>query len=509
MRRLYFTITIGVMALIMLGCGHVHQHGGHGHGGYAHGGHGHGGHEHDENLQLTAYNDLFEVHAEVSPLVVDETAEVVAHFTWLRDFKPLEAGTVTATLTVWGESDAQTRYEPVREGIYKFYINPQAAGRGEMSFEIVSNDIHSTVVVRNVMVYDDDHEAYHAAEDAKATSSNGVVFTKEMSWKVDFSTDSCRKMPFGQVIHTIGRVQPSQGDEYAITAKADGIVSITGELTEGKSVRAGQTLFSIESNGLAEGNLDVRYQEAENNYQLAKAEYERKQTLAADNIVSNSDLQQARTRYENAKTLYQNLKRNFSAGRQSVGTPISGYIRQLSVRNGDFVHAGQTMAVVSQNRDLFVKAEVQPKYYPMLSEIASATFRSPATGASYTLEKLGGQLISYGKSVDLQHPLIPILFRINNTNDWIPGSFVELRYRSQWQQHYAQAVQLRETVERYGAVFSQHDNADLLYKAYTSGEMPLLNYLLETEYYLSAYAKQLQAQRELELTLSELNVFSL
>ncbi len=86
---------------------------------------------------------------------------------------------------------------------------------------------------------------------------------------------------------------------------------------------------------------------------------------------------------------------------------------------------------------------------------------------------------------------------------------VELRYRSQWQRLYAQAAQLRETVERYAAVFSQHDNADLLYKAYTSGEMPLLNYLLETDYYLSAYEKQLQAQRDLELTLSELNGFRL
>ena len=86
---------------------------------------------------------------------------------------------------------------------------------------------------------------------------------------------------------------------------------------------------------------------------------------------------------------------------------------------------------------------------------------------------------------------------------------VELRYRSQWQRLYAQATQLRETVERYAAVFSQHNNADLLYKAYISGEMPLLNYLLETDYYLSAYVKQLQAQRDLELTLSELNGFRL
>lgn len=416
---IFFVIMTSIMALMMAGCGHAHKH---------------EAHEHNENLQLTAYNDLFEVYAEVSPLVVNETAEVVAHFTWLRDFKPLEARTVTATLTVGGKTVSQTMETPVREGIYKFSITPPAKGNGQMSFEIICNGTSSTIIVPNVTVYDDAHEAQHAAAAAKATSSNGVVFTKEMSWKVDFSTDSCCKTPFGQVIHTMGQVQPSQGDEYAITAKADGIVSINGELTEGKSVKAGQTLFSIESGGLAEGNLDVRYQEAENNYLLAKAEYERKQSLAADNIVSSSDLQQAKTRYENAKTLYQNLKRNFSSGRQSVGAPISGYLRQLSVRNGDFVHAGQTMVVVSQNRDLFVKAEVQPKYYAMLSEITSATFHNPSTGASYSLEELGGQLVSYGKSVDLQHPLIPVLFRINNTKDWIPGAFVELYIRTQGSQ---------------------------------------------------------------------------
>lgn len=370
---IFFVIAAGVMATMMAGCGHAHKH---------------EAHEHDENLQLTAYNDLFEVYAEVSPLVVNEAAEVVAHFTWLRNFKPLETGTVTATLTVGGKTVSQTMEKPAREGIYKFSITPSATGIGQLSFEIASNSTRSVITVPNVTVYADAHEAQHAAADAKAASSNGVVFTKEMSWKVDFSTHSCRTMPFGQVIRTMAQVQPSQGDEYAITAKADGIVSINGELTEGKLVKAGQALFSIESGGLAEGNLDVRYQEAENNYLLAKAEYERRQALAADNIVSNSELQQAKTHYENAKSVYQNLKRNFSSGRQSVGAPISGYLRQLSVRNGDFVRAGQTMAMVSQNRDLFVKAEIQPKYYPMLSEIASATFRNPATGVSYSLEEL-------------------------------------------------------------------------------------------------------------------------
>lgn len=86
---------------------------------------------------------------------------------------------------------------------------------------------------------------------------------------------------------------------------------------------------------------------------------------------------------------------------------------------------------------------------------------------------------------------------------------LEVQLRGQWQQRFAQPAQLQETVNRYAEVFANHDNADLLYKAYTSGAMPLLNYLLETDYYLSAYTKQLETRRDLELTLSELNAFNL
>lgn len=65
-------------------------------------------HGHDESLQLTAYNNYFEVYAEVTPLVKGEASDVVAHFTHLNNFKPIEKGAVTATLTIAGESVSQT-----------------------------------------------------------------------------------------------------------------------------------------------------------------------------------------------------------------------------------------------------------------------------------------------------------------------------------------------------------------------------------------------------------------
>lgn len=128
----------------------------------------------------------------------------------------------------------------------------------------------------------------------------------------------------------MAQVLPAQGDERVVAAKANGIVTLTANgLTEGKAVSSGQALMTIESSGMADDNLRVRYQEAESAYRLAKAEYERKQSLAADRIVSESDLQRAQGEYERAEATYRNLRSNFSSGRQTATASISGYVKQL------------------------------------------------------------------------------------------------------------------------------------------------------------------------------------
>lgn len=35
-------------------------------------------------------------------------------------------------------------------------------------------------------------------------------------------------------------------------------------------------------------------------------------------------------------------------------------------------------------------------------------------------------MVSYGKSVDANNPLLPVVFKVNNTIDLLPGSFVEM-----------------------------------------------------------------------------------
>lgn len=410
-------------------------------------------HAHDESLRLTAYNADFEIFAEAQPFVVGKESTILAHFSHLANFKALTGGSITVSLIVGTEGIRQTVEKPIQDGIYLFAVKPSQIGIGKLIFDIKTPEGTSQITVPNIKIFDDEDTAQHDAIDAVVSSNNGVLFTKEQSWKVDFATDEARREPFGQVIKATAQIQPSQIDENVIVAKASGIVKFSSDnIVEGKAVGSGQTLFSLNSSGLADNNLDVRYSEALSEYNRAKADYERKKELIKDRIVSQRELTDAETAYKNAEAVYNNLNRNFSSGRQAISSPINGFIKQVLVRNGEYAEAGQPVLVVSQNRDLLIKAELQPKFFDALGTIQSANIRVMNSNLSYTLEDLKGKVISYGKSTDLSNPLIPVVFQVQNSIGLLPGSFVEMYIKLQTN-NYALTIPNESIVEEMGSYF--------------------------------------------------------
>ena len=407
-------------AFLTVGCGHRHDQVADEH-----------AHAHDEIIQLTAYNADFELFAKATPFVVGETSDILAHFSRLENFKPLAEGSITVSLIVGAYNVRQTLEQPIRTGIYHFSLQPIATGAGKLIFDIKTSKGVSQITVTDITVYTDEHDAHEAAAESSPSSSNGIRFTKEQSWKIDFATTEAIHEPFGHIIRTTAQIQPSQGDERTIVAKASGTVVFNSSITEGKNVSSGQTLFTIDGSATADNNLSVRYAEAESEYARAKAEYERKAELAKDNIVSQSDLLQAKTQFTNAEANYNNLKTNFSAGKQSIISPIGGYVTTVLVQNGQFVEAGQPVLIVSQNRDLFLKAELQPRYFDLLGNIISANIRTLSNNRVYSLEELNGKALSYGKTADINNPLIPVIFKVNNKAGFLAGSFVEMFIKTQ------------------------------------------------------------------------------
>lgn len=275
--------------------------------------------------------------------------------------------------------------------------------------------------------HDHDHHHHDEEDHHHDVPANSVKFTEEQSSIIDFATAEVSKEKFGRVIKTTAQVVSAAGDEQVAASRASGIVRFAGgDIVEGASVKKGQRLFTIESSGMADGNMNVRYQEAAANYQAAKAEYERKAELAKDRIVSQAELERSRAAYEGAKAAYDNLKGNFSPSGAVVCAPMSGYIKNIGVQNGGYVEAGQAVVTISQNKDLYLRAELSPRYYASLRNIKTANIELPDGGGVYTLEELKGAFVNYGKASDSQNPLIPVTFRIQNCGNLIAGSFVKL-----------------------------------------------------------------------------------
>ena len=74
---------------------------------------------------------------------------------------------------------------------------------------------------------------------------------------------------------------------------------------------------------------------------------------------------------------------------------------------------------------------------------------------------------------------------------------------------FEQCRELAGNISRYESVFEKNSNDELLYRAFTGGELSLLDYLLELEYYFNSYEKLMQTQRDLRLALAELYAYEL
>lgn len=84
-----------------------------------------------------------------------------------------------------------------------------------------------------------------------------------------------------------------------------------------------------------------------------------------------------------------------------------------------------------------------------------------------------------------------------------------LRYINRQTFLFEQAKELKGSVARYEEVFFRNSNDELLFKAFKGGELSLLDYLLELEYYFSSYEKLMKTRRDLRMAMAELYAYKL
>ena len=378
------------------------------------------------SLAYTVYTQQSELFAEFRTLVVGDTAKIGGHFTHIAElFTAITDGSITLTLTIGGNTVSQTSTVSSSPGIYRYVIVPAKAGIGKLVFDIKNKDYTDQIIIDSVTVYTDKESAIASAKEEH--KGNQISYLKEQAWKVEFANMAVTPQPFSEIIKTTGEILPAQGDEMVVTANANGIITFAGnKAVIGTSVNDGEMLFAISGGNLTDGNTETRFKQAKAAYDKAKADYERAQELTKDNIISQKEFQETKAKYENEQANYNNLARNYQSGGQKVISPISGFVKNVLVTEGQYVSVGQPLAAVSQNRRLILKAEVSQKYFSKLASITSANFKAAYDKKTYSIESLKGRLLSYGKSNDANTLFIPVTFSFDNRGDFVPGTLVDV-----------------------------------------------------------------------------------
>lgn len=378
------------------------------------------------SLSYTIYTQQSELFAEFRTLVVGDTTKLAGHFTHLGEFfKAITEGSITLTLIVDGIRVSQTSSVSSSPGIFRYAFVPAKVGTGKMVFDVKNIEFTDQIVIENVTVYPDAKTA--EASQKEEHKGNEISYLKEQAWKVEFANIAVTRQSFNEIIKTTGEILPAQGDEIVVTANTNGIVTFAGnKVVTGNAVRAGEMLFTISGKNLTEGNTESRYNLVKIAYEKAKSDYDRAEELVKDHIVSQKDYQETKARYETEQANFNNLSRNYQAGGQKGVSPISGFVKNVLVRQGQYVTIGQPIASVSQNKSLVLKADVSQKYFSKLPSIVSANFKTAYDNKTYSIESLNGHLLSYGKSNDSGTPFIPVTFSFDNKGEVVPGSLVEV-----------------------------------------------------------------------------------
>lgn len=266
--------------------------------------------------------------------------------------------------------------------------------------------------------HDHDHNDEHH-EHAPGT----IILEPEKAKAAGVEVSVVERGTFHDVIQTSGSITAASCDETTIVATVPGVVSIAQHVSEGMSISKGTTIYYLASDKLKDGDQAKRMKVA---YLAAKREYDRALPLVQENIITQKEFNVIRTDYENAKLAYEAISQESTGRGIAVKAPVTGYMKECKVKDGDFVEMGTPLMVITKNQHLYLRAEVPVRYYSALSKIRSAKFKTQYSGDVFNIDDMHGQLMSSGKSATSTASYVPVTFQLDNKGDIVPGSYAEV-----------------------------------------------------------------------------------
>lgn len=399
-------------------------------------------------LSFTHFSDNYELFVEFPPLVVGNTSAFAAHFTQLKDYKPVPEGRLTVSIIKGGKGIKHTVEAPTSPGIFRPALRPKEVGIYQLEFLLETDRGISKFDIGEINVFADSESAANSAN----AGSNGdeITFLKEQAWKMDFETKEIIERTFYTVINTSAKVKSQSRAEIALNAQSGGKVVL--KVVLGESVIKGELLAVITGAGL-ENNISVKLDEYRFAFEKSKADYVRTKSLVDKQAVSQKDFLEIRSRYMQDSLRYFQIAKNITKNGLKILAPFDGYVSEIAVSNGEYIESGSKVVTVSNNNQILVEAYVNQSDYQLVNSIFDAHFKLPSGDHIVLLSDINGELRAANTFVNNASTRIPVTFTATNNGMLIPGMFLEA-YLLAGKKENALSVPLSSIVEEQGQYFA-------------------------------------------------------
>lgn len=268
------------------------------------------------------------------------------------------------------------------------------------------------------------HDEHAEGEEHEHEHEEGVIhFTDKQANEAGLKLETVKSSEFQQAIRVSGQVTVAQGDEAVIVAKSAGIISFMRDhLSEGVAINKGEVLARISSEGVVGGDMVSSNATA---LKTAKAAYDRARKLFADTIISEKEMHRAQLEYEQA-VIAMGGQTSTAKGGTTVTASMTGFVKSIDVRQGEYVQAGQIIATLTKSCNLQLRAEVPEKHFQDIHKVCSANFEMSYGGGVLSLKDLNGHVVSIGRTASEESAYIPLTFEFENRGHIVPGSFADI-----------------------------------------------------------------------------------
>ena len=272
----------------------------------------------------------------------------------------------------------------------------------------------------------------HGGEDhthgGEQNLSASIYIAKETQFLFDMTTVRLETGDFTESTALYGTIVPSSNGQALVQPSQSGKIHSLN-VSVGQKVTKGQLLAILEPSLDAASLVNFAAERNRVNAEFTAADSEYKRVLDLEGIVSQQDIDEAKARFETAKTnkaLFDGLATGSGDPSRLVylRSPIDGIVENFTLSIGSTVNAGETIFTVTDLSKVYIETQVFDQDVDKIA--AGGRYSVECTTNDHTCADV--RLLSMAQSVNASNQSQRVLFEMDNRDgEFKIGEFVNVR----------------------------------------------------------------------------------